>query len=120
MEDNRQEQIEALKVLAEFNVRLTKNMKIVVKELSGARLEDTDKFIKGIVDAMNWEIQVMNGTMSLLNEGKERIDKAAFNERIVAVSDAIASKDDAQMAAAFEAVRPYFENLGEAVTEVLQ
>ena len=78
MEDNRKEQAEALEVLQEFNDRLIKNIGILIKELSGSRLDDTDKFIKGITDAMNWEIQVMNGTMELLNEGKQRIDKEAF------------------------------------------
>ena len=53
MEDNRKEQIEALEVLLEFNERLVKNMKIIVKELSGKRLDDTDKFLKSIVDAIN-------------------------------------------------------------------
>lgn len=119
MEDNRQEQIEALEVLAEFNTRLIKNMKIVIKELSGARLEDTDNFIKSIIDAMNWEIQVMNGTMELLNEGKERVNKEAFNQKIVAFSEAIAAKDDAKMAAAVEALLPCFEGLGEAAAEVI-
>lgn len=120
MEDNRKEQVEALEVLAEFNERLVKNLKIVIKELSGARLEDTDKFIKSIIDAINWEIQVMNGTMELLNEGKVRVDKNAFNEKIVAVSEAINAKDDAKLAEAFEAVVPYFEELGEAAAEVIQ
>ena len=50
MEDNRAEQIEALQVLEEFNGRLVKNMEIIVKELSGERLDDTDQFLKGIVD----------------------------------------------------------------------
>ena len=63
MDNNRQEQIEALDVLKGFNEKLLKNMKIIVKELSGARLEDTDKFLNAIIDAMNWEIQVVNGTM---------------------------------------------------------
>ena len=75
MEDNRAEQKEALEILLEFNERLVKNMKIVVKELSGQRLDDTDKFIKGIVDAINWEVQVVNGTMELLNGGRQRVDK---------------------------------------------
>lgn len=44
MEDNRKEQLEALEVLGEFNERLVKNMKIIAKELSGSRLDDTDKF----------------------------------------------------------------------------
>ena len=85
MEENRKEQIEALEVLVDFNERLVKNIRILVKELSGERLDDTDNFIKGIVDAMNWEIQVMNGTMDVLNEGKVRIEKEVFNQHIVAM-----------------------------------
>ena len=79
MEDNRAEQIEALEVLTEFNDRLVHNMEIIVKELKGERLDDTDQFLKGIVDAVNWEIQVVNGTLDTLNDGKIRVDKAGFN-----------------------------------------
>lgn len=53
MENTKKEQQEALETLVEFNERLLKNMKIIVKELSGKRLDDTDKFLKAIVDAMN-------------------------------------------------------------------
>lgn len=119
MEDNRAEQKEALEVLAEFNERLVHNMKIVVGELSGERLEDTDKFLKGITDAINWEIQVVNGTLDMLNEGKERVNKEAFNRRVVALSDAIQSKDDARMAEEFENIIPVFEQLGESAKEVI-
>ena len=119
MADNRAEQKEALEILLEFNVRLVKNMNIVVKELSGQRLADTDKFVKGIVDAINWEVQVVNGTMELLNDGKERVNKESFNSKIMALSDAIAAKDDAKMAEAFKDLIPIFENLGQATTEVL-
>lgn len=119
MEDNREEQKEALQVLVEFNVRLVKNMKIVVKELSGKRLDDTDNFLKGIIDAMNWEIQVVNGTLDLLNEGKVRLDKDAFNAQVEKAGGAIASGDDAKMAEAFTELLPYFERLGEAAGEVI-
>lgn len=119
MEDNRKEQIEALEIMSEFNERLVKNMKIIVKELSGERLDDTDKFLKAIVDAINWEIQVVNGTMEVLNEDTVRVDKATFNDSIVALSDAINEKDDAKMAAEFGKVIPLFEQLGKSVQEVL-
>ena len=119
MEENRKEQIEALEVLVDFNERLVKNIRILVKELSGERLDDTDNFIKGIVDAMNWEIQVMNGTMDVLNEGKVRIEKEVFNQHIVAVANAIEKKDDAKMAEAFANVLPSFEQLGEAASQVM-
>ena len=86
MEDNRAEQKEALEVLMEFNGRVLKNMHIVIKELSGKRLDDTNQFLRGIIDAINWEVEVVNGTIGLLNEGKERINKEQFNAKIVAFS----------------------------------
>lgn len=119
MQDNRAEQKEALETLVEFNKRLVQNMEILVKELSGARLEDTDKFLKGIVDAINWEVQVMNGTMDLLNEGKIRIQKEDFNCKILALSEGIKEKDDYKMAKAVEDLIPEFENLGQAAQEVI-
>lgn len=119
MEDNRKEQMEALEILTDFNGRLVKNMTIIVKELSGERLDDTDKFLKSIVDAINWEIQVVNGTIELLNDGKERIDKEEFNRAIVSLNDAISAKEDAKMAEEFKKVIPVFEQLGEAAEEVI-
>ena len=119
MEDNRAEQKEALETLVEFNGRLVKNMEILIKELSGARLEDTDKFLKGIIDAINWEVQVMNGTMDLLNEGKIRIRKEEFNQKILALGEAIKAKDDEKMAVAVKALVPAFEELGQAAQEVI-
>lgn len=119
MEDNRVEQREALEVLVEFNDKLVHNMRMIVKELSGERLDDTDKFLKGIIDAINWEIQVVNGTMDLLNEGAERLNKESFNNSIIALSDAIASKDDGRIAKEFEDVIPVFEQLGKAAREVI-
>ncbi len=118
METNRVEQKEALEVLVEFNERLVKNMGILIKELSGKRLEDTDKFLNGVVDAINWEVQVMNGTMDMLNENKERVNKEQFNHKILELGKAIKEKDDSKMAVAIEALVPEFENLGAAAQEV--
>lgn len=119
MEDKRAEQIEALETMVEYNQRIMKNIPILVKELNGARLEDTDKFLNGIIQAINWEVQVLNGTMDVLNEGTVRVDKEQINEKIVALSDAIASKDDAKMAGAFGDMLPVLEELEKAVQEVL-
>ena len=119
MENKREEEIEALEVLVDFNERLIKNMTIIVKELSGKRLDDTDKFLRSIVDAINWEIQVMNGTMELLNEDKERINKESFNSVIVSLGGAIAEKNDKKMAEEFEKAIHLFEQLGEAAKEVV-
>ena len=118
MEDNRTEQKEALETLVEFNERLLKNMNIAVKELSGERLDDTDKFVKSIIDAINWEIGVMNGTLSLLNKDKERVNKEQFNRKVMAFADAVNAKDDAKMADAMKELIPEFEGLGIASKEV--
>lgn len=119
MEDNRRtEQKEALLTLTEFNERLVKNMKIIVKEFEGNRLDDTDKFLQGIVDAVNWEIQVVNGTISLLNEGRERLKKEEFNAGISELSSAIKSGKDEEMSKAFQNVIPVFEKLGKIAAEV--
>lgn len=119
MIENRAEQKEALETLLEFNERLLKNMRIVSKELSGARLDDTDVFLEDILKAINWEIQVLNGTMDLLNENEENIDKEAFNQAIVGLNAAVEAKDDEKMAASFETVIPLFEKLGEAAKRVV-
>lgn len=119
MEDKRKEQLEALETLAEFNERVLKNIPILVKELSGQRLDDTDKFLNGIVNAINWEVEVMNRTMDVLNEGKVRVSKDEMNEKIVALGDALKEKDDAQIAQAFEGLLPVLEGLGVAVKEVI-
>lgn len=117
--DNREEQKEALETLAEFNVRLIQNMNIIKKELSGNRLDDTNLFLKDIINAINWEVQVMNGTMELLNEDAQHIDKESFNEKIIALGEAVNAKDDAKIAEAFEKVIPLFEKLGERANEVI-
>ena len=119
MENYRDEQMEALEVLIDFNQRLLKNIPIIVKELTGERLDDTDNFLKGILDAINWEIQVVNGTLDLLNEKEKRIDKESFNQQMIALGEAVKGKQDMKIAAALQNVLPYFENLGKAAEAVV-
>lgn len=119
MEDRREEQIEALETLSDFNEKVIKNVGILLKELSGARLEDTEAFLESILKALNWEIQVLNGTLGVLNEGRQRIDKEIMNKKVIALSKAVQSKEDEELAAAFSNLLPELENLKAAVQEVL-
>lgn len=118
MEATREEKIEALQTLMEFNPKVIHNIKIIIKELSGARLDDTDGFLKDILNAINWEIEVLNGTMDLLNEDKERIDKEHVNSCIVNLGNAIAEKEDAKIAEAFEKLLPELEQVQKSAEEV--
>ena len=118
MENSRNEQMEALKVLKEFNSKLVGNMKSLVYELSGNRLEDTDELLKANVDALNWEIQVVNQTIEVINDGEEKIRKEDFNHVISMLGEALATKNDLKMAEQFENVIALLEQVGEAIESV--
>lgn len=120
MEDMRAQQIEALEVLEDYNKRLIKSMKNIIPELEGDRKEDTDKFLDEIVKGINWEIGILNGTMTLLNETRERIRKEDINSSILKLSKALEGKKDSEIAASMKETLPVFENFGKAAEEVLE
>lgn len=98
MEDIRNEQIEALRVMVDYIPKLKKGMTTVSAELSGERLSDTDDYLAKVIEGLNWVIEVLNGTLSLINEKEVRLDKEQINESAVAFSAAYTAKDDAKMA----------------------
>lgn len=112
MEDNRAEQKEALQALTEYSPKLIASMKAVVKELTEVRQPDTDEYLKSIINGMNWEIQILNGTMSLLNETEELVDKNAANQLFVGFSDVYKKGEDKVIAVYIQSkLLPFFEEL---------
>ena len=120
MEEQRKEQIEALEVFCNFNERFINNVHTLIKELEGKRKEDKDKFLEEIIKGINWEIGILNGTMTLINEKEEHIQKADFNNNILKLSKALQDKNDSKMAKALKEALPMFENLGKIAKEVLE
>ena len=120
MEDIRAQQIEALEVLEDYNKRLMKSMQNIIPELEGNRKKDTDKFLDEIIKGINWEIGILNGTMTLLNEKKERIRKEDMNSSILKLSKALEGKKDSEIAASLKETLPVFEEFGKAAGEVLE
>lgn len=118
MEVTREEKKEALKTLMEYNPKVIHNIKIIIKELSGERMDDTDAFLKDILNAINWEIEVLNGTMDFLNEGIIRIEKEKVNTCIVALGNAVAEKEDTKIAEAFEQLLPELDLIQKAAEGV--
>lgn len=119
MIEEKKEKIEALETLLEFNGRILQNIPILTKELSGKRLDDTDVFLDDIVKAINWEIEVVNGTLDVINEGVVRLNKDAFNNKVLVLGEAVKSKDDSKMAEAFGDFLGVLEDLGKVVQEVI-
>lgn len=115
MEDNRLEQIEALQALVEYSPKLLNGLKSIAEELQGHRQPDTDEFLLTVIKGMNWEIQVLNGSMSLLNEKEILIDKEKANQLFVEFSGAYQRKNDADIARIVEnQLTPFFEQLEKA------
>ncbi len=112
MEDIRQQQIEALEVLKPYNQKLVKAVREVAVEFRGQKQPDTDEFFKKIMEGINWEIQVVNGTLDYINEGEQLLDKEAFNQAVLNHNDAIKSGDDEKIADSLDTnILPYLEKI---------
>lgn len=93
MEEFTQE-IEALKVLEEYNDKLLKGIDTVVKEINGEKLPDTSEYLNKIIEGVNWEIQIINGTLEFINKDEEKINKEELNNIINNFSEKYMSDDD--------------------------
>ncbi|MFP3153766.1 molecular chaperone [Lachnospiraceae bacterium ZAX-1] len=120
MADNRSEQIEALEVLRDYNPKMVKALKEIVTEIKGERKDDTEVYLQHILKGVNWEIQVINGTLSLINEREEHISKEKFNDVIIRLNDTITFKNDVKLADIVEAdLHPFLEKLNGIIEQVL-
>ena len=89
MENEFREEIEALEALKSYNVKMVKALKEIIPELKGQKKEDTDESFQHILKGLNWEIQVLNGTMNYLNRNEIIIDKEKLNRSISELNSAV-------------------------------
>lgn len=119
MESSRKEQKEALQVLKEFQDKFIANTEILIDELRNSKKEDTDKLLKSVTDAVNWEVGVLNGTMSFINENEELLGKEDINHSVMSLSEALQTGDDGKIADALEInLLPMLDKVKEAVDAV--
>jgi hypothetical protein len=119
MENNRKEQLEAVKVLADFQEKFISNTEILIDELTTTKKEDTDQLLKSVTDAVNWEMGVLNGTLSLINEKEEKLSKSDINDAIMKLAEALRGQDDQQIADALEKqLLPMLKKVKEAVKDI--
>lgn len=118
MENSRDEQLEALQVLADFQDKFIGNVEILIEELKNKRKDDTDKLLKSVTDAVNWEVGVLNGTLSFINEKEERLDKKEINSAITVFAEALQIQNDEKIAEALENnLLPMLRKVKDAVEE---
>ena len=120
MEDNRKEQVEALEALKDYNPKICKALREIIPELKGEKKEDTQEYIEHIFRGVNWELQVINGTMELLNEKEEQVSKDSLNGMISHVNDAYTSKEENKLAQVIEEeLLPFVEKLEGYIVKAL-
>lgn len=120
MEDNRKEQVEALEALKDYNPKICKALKEIIPELKGDKKEDTQEYLDHIFRGVNWELQVINGTMQLLNEKEEQVKKESLNEIISNINDAYTSKKEEQLVQVIESqLLPFIEKLEDYIANAL-
>lgn len=122
MKDNLElQQIEALEVYLEYNKKLTNSIHILLLELRENRKDDTDEFQKKIIEGLNWEIQILNRTLSLINQKEERISKNEVNHQILKLEEALKTNEDNKIADSFEKdIIPEFKKVEEIIEIVLK
>lgn len=119
MEDLRKQQKEALFALTEYSPRLITAIRNVAEELNGNRQPDTDEYLRSIVNGMNWEIEVFNGTRDYINEDRTRIDKDRANEIFMQFNEAHQGGNDAKMVELLTGdILIFFEELEAAAKEL--
>lgn len=116
----KEQQVEALQVLTEYSVKLIKGMKTSAEELMGCRKEDTDEFLRMVLDGVNWELNVLNGCLSLINEEEKVLDKNRANETILDFQQVFSSKNDEAISKAItEKLIPLVEQITEAAQKTV-
>ncbi len=118
MEDLRKEQIEAVETLEEYNKKMVSTIPTIIEELKGQKKPDTQDFLNHIIEGMNWEIQVMNGTMTYFNENEMLVDKDVFDRKVLDFNAVVEKKDAAALADALETIiLPMFQELDEIIAK---
>lgn len=114
------EQIEALEVYIEYNKKLMNSINMLLLELREQRKDDTDEFQKKIIEGLNWEIQILNGTLSLINQKEERINKNEVNQQVLKLGEALKTGEDKEIADSFEKdILPEFTKVEEIIQTIL-
>lgn len=106
--DERQYQIETLAMAVEYIKKLAPAFRDIAAELAGEKLDDTMDLLNQAIEGLNMVIEVFNATYDLVNEKEELFQKDIIEEKILAMNDAILTKNDQAIAKAIdEGILPF-------------
>jgi len=113
MEDLRTQQIQALRVALPYLDKMIPAVNNIIDEFSGNRQEDTDEYMKSILNGLNWIFEVYNGTQDLINKDEIVIDKSVVNASVIKLNEANKDNNDANRAEAFKGILQFLETFKE-------
>ena len=102
MEDIRMQQLEVLETGIEYVKKLVPATKEIIPELRGEEKEDTMDYLNQIIEGINFLIEIVNATMTLINEKEEILSKDGIEEKVQLLSAALTARDNAKTAQALE------------------
>ena len=88
--------------LIDYSEKIIKGTEEVIKELRGARKDDTDELFNLVIQGINWEIEVFNNCESLINKDGQQIDKDKMATAVGRLGKVLQEKDDIKLAACLD------------------
>lgn len=121
MEEREQLQREVLKELIAYSDNLIPALQILIEELRTEGQEDTNTFLNDVINGINWEIEVFNQCMSLINEKGSYIDKKSMITAVKNLGDSISGGDTLTVADCLESdFLPFLNRLDLAAKQVVE
>lgn len=102
MEDIKAMQLEALETAVTYIEKLAPAIKEIVPELRGEEQPDTEDYLAQIVDGINFVLEILNGTISMINEKEVIINIDGVEEKVCELSDAFAIQSHSMIADSLE------------------
>ncbi len=110
MDDIKKMQYEALNDGADYALRLVPAIREILPELRGDEKEDTEDFKNQIFEGINYIVETVNGTLPLINEKEEILNREGIEEKMQEFIASVSNKDNAAIADALEqGILPFVE-----------
>lgn len=110
MDDVKRMQYDALKDGADYAMRLVPAIREILPELRGEKQDDTEDFKNQIFEGINYIVEIVNGTLSLINEKEVILNREGIEEKMQQLISSVDKKDDVEIAKALEeGILPFVE-----------
>lgn len=114
-ENSREEKIEALAEICEYDKKLAEIFGILSDELVSGQTDLQSKAFGQVMLGINWTVEVLKQVMDVVTEEPARLNVAQVNEALTAFNDAYESADADKVALILkEKMIPAFEEICEA------